>query len=162
MAITRYVWLAAALLLSACASQGYVYDAGGGGHPHPSAALCASWGQRLDTSVDEDACVATPPPAPVAAVSAAPPPPAQRAPVQTASKRPPAAASPRPTRVASNASEGTTYNEVKQSSKTELGGIIVAGDHRCGTMDAMRPYATSNYKLVCEGARCCLLPGFQR
>jgi hypothetical protein len=167
MQITRYLCVAAALSLSACASQGYVYDAGGAGHPHPSAALCASWGQRLDTSVDEGGCVSTPAPTttpmPATAASSLPPPPAMHPSVQTAAKRSPAPSAPRASaRVASNASDGTVYNEVKQSTKGELGGLIVAGDHRCGTMNALRPYETSSNKLVCNGSRCCLLPAFQR
>jgi hypothetical protein len=167
MQITRYLCVAVALSLSACASQGYVYDAGGAGHPHPSAALCASWGQRLDTSVDEGGCVSTPAvaSAPATVVSSVPPPPpaAKQPPVQFAAKRAPVPSASRPpARVASNASDDTVYNEVKQSTKGELGGLIVAGDHRCGTMNALRPYETSSNKLVCNGLRCCLLPAFQR
>ena len=42
-------------LLGACAARdGYVFDAGSSSHPHPSAALCASWGQVLLQDEQED------------------------------------------------------------------------------------------------------------
>jgi hypothetical protein len=44
----RRKWVAAALLLSACARPGYVYDDGDLLHPHPSAELCVSRNLQLD------------------------------------------------------------------------------------------------------------------
>jgi hypothetical protein len=56
----REVWVAFALLLSACAPPGYVYEAGDFFHPHPSAELCESRGLVLDSITKE--CVMPPPP----------------------------------------------------------------------------------------------------
>jgi hypothetical protein len=58
----RYLWVATALALCACAPPGYVYDNGDLLHPHPSADLCASRGLVLDADAEE--CVVAAPPLP--------------------------------------------------------------------------------------------------
>jgi hypothetical protein len=58
----RYLWVATALALCACAPPGYVYDNGDLLHPHPSADLCASRGLVLDAGAEE--CVVAAPPLP--------------------------------------------------------------------------------------------------
>jgi len=45
--------ISAALLVSACAPSGYMYDVGNFTHPHPTLALCASRGQVLDSTTLE-------------------------------------------------------------------------------------------------------------
>ena len=60
----RLIWVAGALLLSACAPPGYVFDGADFLHPHPSAALCASKNLQLDPGTKE--CVV-----PVPALAAA-------------------------------------------------------------------------------------------
>jgi hypothetical protein len=58
----RYLWVATALALCACAPPGYVYDDGDLLHPHPSAEFCTSKGLVLD--VDAKQCILAAPPLP--------------------------------------------------------------------------------------------------
>jgi hypothetical protein len=58
-----------ALILSACAPSGYVYEVGNFVRPHPTQALCASRGQVLDMTIED--CVAPASSQPVIAASTA-------------------------------------------------------------------------------------------
>jgi hypothetical protein len=163
--VARQLWVAALfVLLGACAPVGYVYDAGGSSNRHPSAALCASWGQRLDTSVNEDGQCVLAPAAPSLALQAPalPPPPPQTAPA--APRRIQALPAPRAAeRVAAVERDDGTYNELKSEARSGLLAPARESNYRCGTLGAMRTVQPSqDFKLVCHGARCCLLPHFHR
>jgi hypothetical protein len=161
------------LLLGACAARdGYVFDAGGSSHPHPSAALCASWGQRLDTSASEDgqcvlpsvATALAPPPVPLSVASPRVPPPPAPHPAQISPKPPSAPPAPAAAaRIAAVEPDATGFNELKSDRKSEFMGAVRESNYRCGTPEVLRRVAVSaDFKLVCHGARCCLLPHFHR
>jgi hypothetical protein len=143
----RRNWVAAALLLSACAPPGYVYDDGDLLHPHPSAELCASRNLQLDPATKECAIPQLPQRVrPRVTAGAAPP--------SVAAPAAPAALAPRAespdVAIEPNAAVG---NDLRANTKLlrEIVRFVRETNHPCATISALRTDAASRgFKLVCD------------
>lgn len=131
----RHFWIAAALLLSACAQLGY----GDSTSSNPSAALCAS--QRLQLDANTNSCVT--PPKRVAS--------AQARPRITAPS-----AAPGPSAMTSNVQiepSAAIDADLRANSKflNELVKFVRENEYRCDTISAVRPAVKSRgFRLVCN------------
>jgi hypothetical protein len=137
----RLIWVAGALLLSACAPPGYVFDGADFLHPHPSAALCASKNLQLDPVTKE--CVV-----PVSALPSASSP--RRAP------SPPHGAAPA-ARAESKDAPIEPGAEIKDDIKKnvtllrELVRFVRENGHQCDAISAVQANTVSRrFKLVCD------------
>jgi hypothetical protein len=143
----RRKWVAAALLLSACAPPGYVYDDGDLLHPHPSAELCASRHLQLDPVAKD--CVmpqlALPQRVrPRATAGAAPPS------VTAPSAPAPPKAEAVDVRIEPNATVGS---DLRANTKLlrELVRFVRENNHPCATISALQTdAATRGFKLACD------------
>jgi hypothetical protein len=136
----RHFWVAAALLLSACAPLGYVYDAGDLTHPHPSVDFCASQGLQLD--VNTKACVMPP----------------RRVASSTQARPRVAAPSPAPAPSTGTANVqiepgAAIDHDLRGTAKllTELVKFVRENDYQCDSISAVRPFVRSRgFSLVCN------------
>src|SRR5215475_3728016 len=145
----RRKWVAAALLLGACAPPGYVYDDGNLLHPHPSADLCASRNLQLDPIIKE--CVIPPPQLPLprrvrprVTVGAAPSVTAPSAPAA----QPKAEAVDVPIEP-----DATVGNDLRANTKLlrELVRFVQENNHPCATISSLQTDAASRgFKLACD------------
>jgi hypothetical protein len=139
----RYLWVAAALSLGACAPPGYVYEDGDLLHPHPSAELCASKNLVLDPNTKE--CVMPPPPVLV--------PPLRHAPVHRAAPSPAPKADTTDVPIEPNA---VIKGDLRQNTKLlhELVKFVREDGYQCDAISAVQAYAVSRrFKLVCDQSR---------
>jgi hypothetical protein len=139
------VWVACALVLSACAPPGYVYEPGDFFHPHPSAELCASKGLVLDSVTKE--CVPPPPPPLPPRHGQDPPPPA----VPHLPSPPARAAISVPIEPNAKISSDLRAN---QKLLRELMRFVAENHYLCHSISAVHADAASReFELACDHAR---------
>jgi len=141
----RHCRVAAALLLSACAPPGYVYEPGDFFHPHPSAELCASRNLQLDLDTKE--CVVPPP--------ALPPLRQMRSPAPGATARP-AVASKTAGAIVPIEATAVVSSDLRTNTKLlkELMSFVIENGFQCQSISAAEADAQSHlFKLACNHSR---------
>jgi hypothetical protein len=134
----RLIWVAGALLLSACAPPGYVFDGADFLHPHPSAALCASKNLQLDPVTKE--CVVPVPALPPASSLRRVPSPARNA-------------APAPKADAPIEPGAEIKDDIKKNGTLlrELVRFVRENGHQCDAVSAVQANTVSRrFKLVCD------------
>ena len=140
----RQIWVAGALLLSACAPPGYVFDGADFLHPHPSAALCASKNLQLDPVTKE--CVV-----PVPTLPPASPPRHVPSPLRNAAPAPKAEAKDAPIEPGAE-----IRDDLKKNVKLlrELVRFVRENGHQCDAISAVQANTVSRrFKLACDRSR---------
>ena len=139
----RQIWVAGALLLSACAPPGYVFDGADFLHPHPSAALCASKNLQLDP-VTKECVVPVPALPPVSSLRRVTPP-------RSAAQAAKAEAKDAPIEPGAEIRDDIKKNVTLLR---ELVRFVRENGHQCDAISAVQANTVSRrFKLACDRSR---------